>query len=158
MWSVLEAKVAFAEAFERSTNRVRSETSYPAERDGSRLPLSETEAFAGGLVHPPPEIVPRLDGASAIDEGAGEALERIATRPGMPMPFEVVMARAGLLSFAGDIADAARLADDGLAAAAPGSAGWLLPIDPLLAVHRAPDVWAAVLARLGQRAGLAAGR
>ena len=39
-----------------------------------------------------------------------------------------------------------------LADAASPSDGWLLPLEPLLRVHSAPEVWAPVLARLRARA------
>lgn len=39
-----------------------------------------------------------------------------------------------------------------LAAAPHGNAGWLIPIDPLLGVHRAPDAWNDVLLQLRVRA------
>jgi tetratricopeptide (TPR) repeat protein len=48
--------------------------------------------------------------------------------------------------------DAARLIDDALAAAPSGNAGWLVPIEPLLHVSAAPDLWAPALARLRTRA------
>ena len=34
------------------------------------------------------------------------------------------------------------------AAIPPSSAGWLIPLDPLLRVQTAPDAWVAVLAQL----------
>jgi Protein of unknown function DUF86 len=40
---------------------------------------------------------------------------------------------------------------DALLAAQPGNAGWLVPIEPLLRVWEAPDVWAPVLQILGKR-------
>jgi hypothetical protein len=47
--------------------------------------------------------------------------------------------------------EAARLVDDALAAAPPGSAGWLLPVEPLLHVTAHPDLWAPALERLRTR-------
>jgi DNA-binding winged helix-turn-helix (wHTH) protein len=52
----------------------------------------------------------------------------------------------------GHAAFAARLLDRALAAAPPGNAGWLVPVEPLLNVSANPDVWAPVLARLRTRA------
>jgi DNA-binding winged helix-turn-helix (wHTH) protein len=81
--------------------------------------------------------------------------------PGSPMPaasavsapsFDAAVAQAALLSVAGDVQDAVRLIDHALAAAPPGNAGWLLPVEPLLNVAAAPDTWAPVLARLRTRA------
>jgi DNA-binding winged helix-turn-helix (wHTH) protein/Flp pilus assembly protein TadD len=65
------------------------------------------------------------------------------------------IARAAVSIFvAGDLAlpDSVRAVDEALAAAPPGDAGWLLPIEPLLGAHRRPDAWAPVLARLRTRA------
>jgi len=42
--------------------------------------------------------------------------------------------------------------DTALKAAAPGSAGWLVPVEPLLNVSANPEEWAPVLARLRARA------
>jgi DNA-binding winged helix-turn-helix (wHTH) protein len=53
---------------------------------------------------------------------------------------------------AGDHVNAARRIDQALAAAPPGNAGWLLPIEPLLNVVAAPGPWAPVLSRLRTRA------
>ncbi len=52
----------------------------------------------------------------------------------------------------GDMSDAARHVDAALAAAEPGQAGWLLPVEPLLDPASAPETWAPVLARLQARA------
>ena len=49
-------------------------------------------------------------------------------------------------------ADAARLVERALVEAPPGSAGWLLPLEPLLHVTALPEPWAAALARLRNRA------
>jgi tetratricopeptide (TPR) repeat protein len=48
--------------------------------------------------------------------------------------------------------DAARVLDEALAASAPGSDGWLIPVEPVLQVQAAPEIWAPVLARLRARA------
>lgn len=58
---------------------------------------------------------------------------------------------AAQMVLAGKPVDAARLIDDTLAAAPSGNAGWLLPIEPLLQVSAAPDIWAPALARLRTR-------
>ena len=76
-----------------------------------------------------------------------------STAPGVPGPgFETAIGQAIVLAGAGDPANAARRVDQALAATPPGNAGWLLPIEPLLNVAAAPDVWASVLARLRTRA------
>jgi len=56
------------------------------------------------------------------------------------------------LNAAGDAARAVQIVDKALAAAPPGNAGWLLPVEPLLNISRNPDVWAPVLNRLRARA------
>jgi hypothetical protein len=45
-----------------------------------------------------------------------------------------------------------RVVDQALSAAPPGNAGWLIPVEPLLNVAAAPEVWNSVLARLRTRA------
>jgi DNA-binding winged helix-turn-helix (wHTH) protein/cytochrome c-type biogenesis protein CcmH/NrfG len=81
--------------------------------------------------------------------------------PGASMPavtgvsapsFDAALAQAAVLVVAGDLQGAMRLLDHALAAAPPGNAGWLLPVEPLLNVAAAPDTWAPVLARLRTRA------
>jgi DNA-binding winged helix-turn-helix (wHTH) protein len=65
---------------------------------------------------------------------------------------DVAIARAVSLVLTGADAEAARLVDEALAVAQPGSAGWLLPIEPLLDVSTHTDVWVSALARLRGRA------
>jgi hypothetical protein len=62
------------------------------------------------------------------------------------------MANAALLVHAGDVAAAVRLLDAALAAAPPGSTGWMIPIDPLLRVWEDREAWKPVLGRLALRA------
>jgi DNA-binding winged helix-turn-helix (wHTH) protein len=59
---------------------------------------------------------------------------------------------AARLAIADDHTAAAALVHDALAAAPPGSAGWILPIEPLLHVAARPDAWSRALARLRGRA------
>ena len=47
---------------------------------------------------------------------------------------------------------AADVIETALAGAPAASAGWLIPLDPLLRVRAAPDAWASVLVRLRARA------
>jgi DNA-binding winged helix-turn-helix (wHTH) protein/Tfp pilus assembly protein PilF len=65
---------------------------------------------------------------------------------------EAALVRAAQLATAGRVPDAARLMDRALAAAGPGDSAWVLPVEPLLNVHAAPDLWAGALARLRTRA------
>jgi DNA-binding winged helix-turn-helix (wHTH) protein len=65
---------------------------------------------------------------------------------------DAAMARAALLVQMRDADGAARLMDDALAAAAPGGAAWLLPVEPLLNVSAHRAAWSPALARLRVRA------
>ena len=65
---------------------------------------------------------------------------------------DAAMARVAQRVLAGDAVEAARLLDEALAAAPPGNAGWLLPVEPLLHVSARPEIWALPLARLRTRA------
>jgi DNA-binding winged helix-turn-helix (wHTH) protein/Tfp pilus assembly protein PilF len=66
--------------------------------------------------------------------------------------FEGGIAAAIVSTLAGHTADAVQDVDRALASAAPGSAGWLVPVEPLLQVAKAPEAWAPVLGRLRARA------
>jgi DNA-binding winged helix-turn-helix (wHTH) protein len=65
---------------------------------------------------------------------------------------DAAIARAAQLVAAGNHPEAARILDDALAGAPAGSAGWLLPIEPLLNITARPDSWVRVLAHLRNRA------
>jgi tetratricopeptide (TPR) repeat protein len=66
--------------------------------------------------------------------------------------FDASICDAAGLAVAGNHVEAATLVSDALAAAPPGSAGWILPIEPLLHVAARPDAWSRTLARLRSRA------
>jgi DNA-binding winged helix-turn-helix (wHTH) protein len=70
----------------------------------------------------------------------------------MAPSIESAIGQAIVLAAAGDAANAARLVDHALTMAPPGNAGWIVPVEPLLNVASAADVWAPVLARLRTRA------
>lgn len=75
------------------------------------------------------------------------------TAPGVPSPVvEAAIGQAIVLSGAGDHASAARRVGHALDAAPPGNAGWIVPVEPMINVTAAPDVWAPVLGRLRTRA------
>ena len=57
------------------------------------------------------------------------------------------MAAAVLLAGSGEPESAAGRLDAALAAAPEGGGGWILPVEPLLAVNRDAERWAPVLAR-----------
>jgi DNA-binding winged helix-turn-helix (wHTH) protein/Flp pilus assembly protein TadD len=69
-----------------------------------------------------------------------------------PADVPVSLARAVGLSLGGRHTDAARIVGEALAAAPPGSAAWLLPVEPLLQVGIDRAAWRPVLARLQSRA------
>ena len=64
---------------------------------------------------------------------------------------DAAICRAAALTLRGAHPEAARLVDEALAAAPSGSAGWLLPVEPLLHVTAQPDIWAPALERLRTR-------
>jgi DNA-binding winged helix-turn-helix (wHTH) protein len=89
---------------------------------------------------------------------AAASVRRPSSRSSEPRPedparaVDAALAHAGRLALQGQPGEAARLVDAALAAAPPGSAGWILPIEPLIFTSRSPEAWAAALARLRNRA------
>ncbi len=67
-------------------------------------------------------------------------------------PMDEILCAAADHVLAGSHAAGAAIVADGLEAAPSSSAGWLLPVEPLLHVSAAPGTWNAVLGRLGARA------
>jgi len=65
---------------------------------------------------------------------------------------DLAMARAVQLVLSGTPTDAARIVDHALAEATPGSAGWLLPVEPILCALADPVLWASALSRVRNRA------
>ena len=92
-------------------------------------------------VHPGARLGLAAIGSGGIEPSAGPA-----------RPVDAAMWRAARLVLAGSQAEASRLMEEALAAAAEGNGGWLLPVEPLLHVSAAPAVWAGALARLRARA------
>ena len=83
----------------------------------------------------------------------------VAPVPGYPRndshdhrSFEITLAQAAGLVLRDAPDEAARLVDGALAEIPPGSAGWILPVEPLLNVAARPDVWSRPLARIRNRA------
>ena len=68
-------------------------------------------------------------------------------------PVNAAMVTAVSLACADRHEDAAGVVLAALEHAEPGSAGWQLPIEPLLNVSARPDVWARALAAVRHRAG-----
>jgi hypothetical protein len=85
-------------------------------------------------------------GASApVDDAMNAALARGAS-------VDAAIAGAIDATLHGDHHRAAAITAEALAAAPPGSAGWVVPVEPLLDVAARPEIWAPVLARLRNRA------
>jgi DNA-binding winged helix-turn-helix (wHTH) protein len=84
---------------------------------------------------------------------AAGASQRV-TEPavGQLRSIDAAMWRAAGYVLAGSHSEAAREMESALADAPAGNGGWLLPVEPLLRVNAAPDVWAGALARLRARA------
>jgi DNA-binding winged helix-turn-helix (wHTH) protein len=116
---------------------------HEGDRDGA------SEAFA--------QVVHRVKGHGlasvmmALSLGAKDPGPRTTEEPGpRANPVDVAMVRAVALTCAGQRAGAAAAVDTALAAAPPGNAGWILPVEPLLQVG-GPE-WEPVLARVSSRA------
>jgi hypothetical protein len=90
-----------------------------------------------------------LTGGSGASPPVGEAIHAARLRGAI---VDAAIARAIDATVHGDHHRAAEIASEALAAAPPGSAGWMLPVEPLLQVAARPDVWAPTLARLRSRA------
>jgi DNA-binding winged helix-turn-helix (wHTH) protein len=93
-----------------------------------------------------------LDAACSADANAEPPwtpLENPVSRAGH---FEAAMIRAAQRVLSGAHVEAAQTIEEGLAGATPGSAGWQLPVEPLLQVRARPDVWARALALVRNRA------
>jgi len=86
-----------------------------------------------------------------------QSLSRMAGGTGFPSvakegTFDEQFGAAIALELMGQSTFAAQVMDTALNAAPPGSAGWLVPVEPLLNVSANPEEWGSVLARLRARA------
>jgi DNA-binding winged helix-turn-helix (wHTH) protein/cytochrome c-type biogenesis protein CcmH/NrfG len=114
------------------------------------------QAFAQALARVPTHMMARL-GAAFMRQPPGttnkvppsEPLVETALRQ---RSIEAAMCRAAACVLNDAPADAARIVDEALSSAPSGSAGWLVPIEPLLRVPHAVGVWHTVLSRLRARA------
>jgi tetratricopeptide (TPR) repeat protein len=119
-------------------------------RQGERA--GAADAFARTLervdTHPMARIGLAAAGASGppMRETINGSGVRIAS------PVDLAMCQAAQFVLAGAHGEAASVVDGAVTIAAHGNAGWLLPVEPLLHVAAAPDIWARPLARLRQRA------
>jgi DNA-binding winged helix-turn-helix (wHTH) protein len=101
-------------------------------------------------------LSPVIRPASRIDETV--PADRPSPDPAGPQldargaPVDRAVSRAVQLVLAGAPTDAARIVDRALAEAAPGSAGWLLPVEPILRALAAPELWGPALGRVRNRA------
>jgi DNA-binding winged helix-turn-helix (wHTH) protein len=102
--------------------------------------------FEEALTRVPRHPLAKL-GLSEVHPGGETAPARVSAPS-----FDAAIVHVAQLVLAGDAASAARLLDHALAAAPSGNAGWLLPVEPLLNVSAATEIWAPVLARLRSRA------
>ncbi len=98
--------------------------------------------------------VPRHPAAVAL--AASELARPVAETSARPAPsgnvVDLALAEAIGLAVAGTHASAAATMAGALSRAEPGSHGWWLPVEPMLAVTDHPGEWAAVLAQLRSRA------
>ena len=115
-------------------------------------------AFRDAMARVPTHPLARIGLAAAVSATAPRAAVQSPAdgtdhQPGdAPVPVDLAMARAAQLVLSGAPADAARIVDRALADASPGSAGWLLPIEPLLGAIADPASWGPALARVRNRA------
>ena len=94
---------------------------------------------------------------SGVDETFPLVADLPATAPAGQLDAPSVLvdravSRAVQLVLAGAPTDAARTVEQALAEAAPGSAGWLLPVEPMLRALADPALWGPALARVRNRA------
>jgi DNA-binding winged helix-turn-helix (wHTH) protein len=87
---------------------------------------------------------------SAADRASLDA--RLAAASGGVARVEAAVAAALREALEGRHREAASLVEEALATAPQGSAGWVVPVEPLLQVFSHQDVWARVLAALRSRA------
>jgi hypothetical protein len=113
---------------------------------GHRL-REATAAFQQALARMPRHPLAKV-GLAVVGSGVAAARPAGVTSPSI----DAAIAQAVQFAIDGNHADEARLGDQLLSLAPPGNAGWLLPIEPLLNVAAAPEVWSPVLARLRTRA------
>lgn len=98
-------------------------------------------------------IDPTLAPAGAASVTAGSVIAAAATTaPATAASVDIAAARAVVLSVRGDVDAAVTLLAAALTAAPQGSAGWMIPLDPMLRVYRAPETWRRVLRLLVTRA------
>lgn len=101
-----------------------------------------------------PAHLPARAALSAYEPQGASPGDPAESRPGELSParsFEGELAGAVRLVVDGASGEAARRIDRALAAAPPGNAGWLLPVEPWLQVWTCAERWASALGRLRAR-------
>jgi len=89
---------------------------------------------------------------------ANIGLQALSTSPGVyaicddAKRVDAAMAKAAVSAVNGQHAQAAQALGEAILRAEPGSAGWLLPVDPLIDVTSHPEAWAQTLGILRNRA------
>ncbi len=115
-------------------------------------------AFEQALERVPGHVLAMAGLSMACDSSENrEALRagierRLAQLHDAGLVVDAAMGRAALAVGAGGAADAAPILDHALSAAPGGSAGWLIPLDPLLNIPAHEPLFSQVLARLRTRA------
>ena len=110
------------------------------------LPNEARQAFEQAIVRVPRHPMAHA-GLAIVGGGAWPAAPSDA-----PESVDAALARAALHVSTGDVPAAVHGTQAALSAAAPGNAGWLVPVDPLLSIGRHLTDWAPVLAALRRRA------
>jgi DNA-binding winged helix-turn-helix (wHTH) protein/cytochrome c-type biogenesis protein CcmH/NrfG len=116
--------------------------------DGDAAATAFREALTRVPRHPAARAALNATAPAARATTASDPRERARDAHGA----DALLARAAELVLMERHADAAALVEVVLNEAPPGSTGWTIPVEPLLDVHRAPETWALVLARLRNRA------
>lgn len=113
----------------------------------------EAAAAFGQTLSRVPVHVTALAGLVALDRADRQTFEgRLSALEAMGAVAEPALGRAVYLTSADRVTDAVALVEAALQRAPAGSAGWTIPIDPLLAVGVHADAWRPVLAALRARA------
>jgi DNA-binding winged helix-turn-helix (wHTH) protein/Tfp pilus assembly protein PilF len=110
-------------------------------------------AFERAIARVPQHPLSQLGLAAATGTLPRLAIDRGDTPSGQMKPtVDAALLRAVRCVLAGVAADAASIVNDALASAPPGSAGWLLPVEPILRAVADTDIWGPALSRLTHRA------
>ena len=121
-------------------------------------PHEATDAFEQALRRVPGHVLAMIGLLAAHDAPPHAAslqenvTRRISQLAHAGLNVDAAVARAALLAISGAAEDGAPLLDEALSHASPGSAGWTIPVDPLLNVTTREQAFALVLARLRTRA------